>query len=422
MSSGQAVVIGASLGGLRAAEQLRAAGHTGPMTVVGEELWAPYNRPPLSKEILTASGDGDPQRLHVSLAFRQRASVSDVEFRLGRRAVAADLAARAVTFDDGSVLRFDGLVIATGLRARRLDVPGPAQGRHILRTLEDACSLRLAVADRPEAVVVGGSFIGCETAASLHKLGLDVTVAFPEPVAFERALGTDFGGAVQRHLEAAGIRFRGNISIAGYIGAPSVEGVLLGDGRTIPAGLVVEAIGSRCNTEWLSGNGLDLTDGVLCDNNLRVLSLDGPIPGVVAVGDVARFPNPLLGPTHGAIPRRVEHWSMPTDTAKRAAASLVADLSGKPGPESPFAPVPSFWSDLLDLRLQAYGSPALGDELKVEEGDLTRLAEGLVATYLRDGAPVGILAVNTAPARLRTLRDRFAARVVRAEQYATAGK
>ncbi|GAB7004863.1 FAD/NAD(P)-binding oxidoreductase [Nocardioides sp. AN3] len=408
MTGGHVVVVGASLGGLRVAEQLRAAGHAGPVTVVGEEPWLPYNRPPLSKEILADEGDDDPERLHARLAFRRRTSVADVDFRLGRRAVAADLEARTVTLDDGTVLAWDGLAVATGLRARRLPVPGPQQGRHVVRTLADACGLRAAVREHRRehraAVVIGGGFVGCETAASLHRLGLDVTVVFPEQVAFERVLGVELGGAIQHHLERAGIRFASGAGIAAYAGdsrATDVTGVMLADGTTLPAGLVVEAIGSQCNTEWLEGNGLDLSDGVLTDNDLRVVGAER----VVAVGDVARFPNPLFDET----PRRVEHWSMPTDTAKRAAAALVADLDGRAGPDEPFTPTPSFWSDLLDLRLQAYGSPALGTEVEVEEGDLDRLADGAVVSYLRDGRLVGTVAVNLAPARLRTLRERFVA-------------
>lgn len=407
MSTGHVVVVGGSLGGLRAAEQLRAAGHDGPVTVVGEERWLPYNRPPLSKEVLAAGGDHDPVRLHTGIAFRRRASVDDVEFLLGRRVVAADLRSRTVDLDDGTTLAYDGLVVATGLRARRLAVPGPTDGRHVVRTLDDACALRAAIARSAQAVVVGAGFVGCETAASLHKLGVPVTVVHPDEVAFEPALGREVGAAIQRHLEAAGIPFVGGAGVAAYAGVGTVAGVLLPDGRTLEAGLVVEAVGSVCNTEWLEGNGLDLTDGVLTDNDLRVVGAER----VVAVGDVARFPNPLLGPDLGAQPRRVEHWSMPTDTAKRAAATLVADLTGTPGPAAPFAPTPSFWSDLLDLRLQAYGSPSLGSEVRVEEGDLARLGDGAVVTYHHDGALVGVLAVNIPPARLRALRDRFAAPV-----------
>lgn len=407
MSSGHVVVVGASLGGLRAAEQLRAAGHTGPISVVGAEPWAPYNRPPLSKDVLADTGDDDPARLHLALAFRRRASVEDVDFRFGRRAIAADLRGRTVTLDDGTVLSYDGLVVATGLRPRRLGVPGPTAGRYVVRTLDDACALRAAIASRPQAVVIGGGFVGCETAASLHKLGVPVTVVFPEAVAFERALGSRVGGAIQRHLEESGLVFETGVGIASYAGERSVSGVELSDGRIVAADLVVEAVGSLCNTEWLVDNGLDLSDGVLCDNDLRVVGADR----VVAVGDVARFPNPLLGPVLGDVARRVEHWSMPTDTAKRAAASLIAEMTGGPGPETPFCPTPSFWSDLLDLRLQAYGSPALGDRIDVEEGDLARPREGVVVTYLYDDRPVGNVAVNIPPARLRALRERIAAPV-----------
>ena len=393
------VVVGGSLGGLRAAEQLRAAGHDGPITVVGEEAYLPYNRPPLSKDVLADQGDDDPERLHEKLAFRRRASVEDVDWVVGRRAVSSDLDARTVTLDDGRVLTYDGLVVATGLRARRLELPGPVGGRHVVRTLEDALGLRAALRTSATAVVIGAGFVGCETAASLHKLGLDVTVVDPFPVAFERALGLRLGGAVQRHLEAAGVRFRTGVGVASYVGPAAVAGVSLDDGSTIAADLVVEAVGSACNTEWLVGNGLDLADGVLTDNDLRVLGAEH----VVAVGDVARFPNALFD----GEPRRVEHWSMPADTAKRAAATLVADLHGQAAPDHPFAPIPSFWSDLLDLRLQAFGSPALSDEALVEEGDLDRLGEGALVTYLRDGRLVGNVAINLPPVRQRALREAF---------------
>ena len=393
------VVVGASLGGLRAAEQLRAAGHGGPITVVGEEVHLPYNRPPLSKDVLADAGDDDVERLHAGLAFRRRASIDDVDFLLGRRALTSDLTARTLSLDDGTTLSYDGLVVATGLRARRLTLPGPAAGRHVIRTLDDALGLRSAIRTTATAVVIGAGFVGCETAASLHRLGIRVTVVDPFPVAFERALGSLRGGAIQRHLESAGVRFRTGTGVVSYTGSHAVSGVALDDGTTVSAGLVVEAVGSACNTEWLAGNGLDLSDGVLTDNDLRVLGAER----VVAVGDIARFPNALFG----GDPRRVEHWSMPTDTAKRAAATLVAELAGAPLTAPPFAPIPSFWSDLLDLRLQAFGSPALGDTAVVESGDLEHLAGGALVTYLRDSRLVGTVAVNLPPVRQRALRDAF---------------
>lgn len=175
-----------------------------------------------------------------------------------------------------------------------------------------------------------------------------------------------------------------------------VTGVVLDTGETLAADLVVEAVGSVCNVEWLDGNGLDLRDGVLTDNNLAVVGA----ADAVAVGDVARFPNPLFDD----VARRVEHWSIPTDTAKRAAATLTGTHD-----TTPFAPIPAFWSDQLDLRLQSYGSPALADEIRVAEGDLDDLTAGVVVTYHRDMRHVGTVAVNLSPARCRALRDAFAA-------------
>ncbi|GAA2147991.1 NAD/ferredoxin-dependent reductase-like protein [Humibacillus xanthopallidus] len=428
MSTPHVVVVGASLGGLRAAEQLRARGFEGRVTVIGDERHLPYNRPPLSKEVLADPGDNDPARLHGRVEFRRKASTADVDFVLGVPVVGSDLARRELRLESGEVVPYDGLVVATGLRPRRLDLPGPEQGRHSIRTLDDCVGLRTELATltgftglteltglneastagrRPSVVVVGAGFIGCETAATLVKRGCDVTVVEPFGAPMERVLGADLAGAVQRHHERAGVRFVLGASPAAYTdgaAAPGrVGGLLLADGRVLPADLVVESVGSVCNTGWLAGNDLDLRDGVLADNDLRVVGAEG----VVAVGDVARFPNPLFDD----VPRRVEHWSIPTDTARRAATTLLAELTGSAVDPAPFAPIPSFWSDQHDLRLQSFGSPGLADEARLVEGDVDRLADGVLVTYHRLGAHVGTIAVNLPPARQRELRDDFVARV-----------
>jgi NADPH-dependent 2,4-dienoyl-CoA reductase/sulfur reductase-like enzyme len=192
-----------------------------------------------------------------------------------------------------------------------------------------------------------------------------VTVVEPYGAPMQRVLGLDLAEAVQRY----------------------------------PADLVVESVGSVCNTEWLQGNpGLDLTDGVLCDDRLRVVGADH----TVAVGDIARFPNLLFDD----VPRRVEHWSIPTDTAKRAAPTLVSLLLGEEPDPTPFTPIPSFWSDQLELRFQSFGSPGLG-EPRIDEGDLDRLPDGVLATYHRGDQHVGTVAVNLPPARQRELRAAF---------------
>ncbi|MFB9764708.1 NAD(P)/FAD-dependent oxidoreductase, partial [Nocardioides kongjuensis] len=276
MSTPRVVVVGGSLGGLRAAEQLRVAGHTGSITVLGAEPHLPYNRPPLSKEVLASGDHLPPAELAERLAFRRRASTADVDFRLGDPVVASDLRAGVVWTGSGAATPYEGLVVATGLRPRRLDVPGPTAGRHVLRTVEDSHALRADLGRRPgqRVVVVGAGFIGCESAATLRTLGHDVTVVEPVGTPMERVIGAVASTAIQRHLEAAGIRFVLGTGITGYLGGERVEGVVLGSGRVLPADVVVEAVGSLCNTEWLAENGLDLADGVLTDNRMRVVGAE----------------------------------------------------------------------------------------------------------------------------------------------------
>lgn len=369
------VVAGASMAGLRAAEQLRAAGWTGAITLVGDEPHMPYNRPPLSKEALAGKAPFD------SLAFRPRASVSDVEWRLGRKVVSADLDERTVRLDDGAALAYDGLVVATGMRPRRLNCPGPRAGRHTVRTLDDAQGLRAALT-RPGArvVVVGAGFIGCEVAATAVGLGVaEVTVVDPLPLPMAGPLGELLGRALLKRHEERGVRFALGTGVAGFVGEERVTGVELSDGSVLPADVVVESVGSVANTEWLAGNGLDLTDGVLTDACLRA----GGRPDVVAVGDVARFPNAR----YDGVPRRVEHWGIPTDTAKHAARTLVADVA-----PAPFAPLPTFWSDQHDFRLQSFGAPVLGqDDVRILDGDP---GGDVLVGYHRDGRLVGVVALG----------------------------
>ncbi|TDC92537.1 NAD(P)/FAD-dependent oxidoreductase [Actinomadura sp. 7K507] len=341
------VVVGASLGGLRAAEQLRAAGHTGELVVIGDEPHRPYNRPPLSKEVLAGEVSFD------RVAFRMRSSTAGVDWRLGTAVTRAVLAARTVRLADGTEISYDGLVIATGLRPRRLDAPGSGPSRHVVRTLGDAAALRERLRPGARVTVVGAGFIGCEVAATARTLGADVTVVAPESEPMLRPLGPALGAELRRRHRERGVRFLLGRTVARF----TETGLELSDGAAVPADVVVEAVGSVPCTEWLEGNGLDLSDGVLCDGALRV---EGR-PDVVAVGDVARFPNPR----YDDVARRVEHWSIPADTAKRAARSLLGREEG------PFMPLPFFWSDQYDMRLQSFGAPGLGcDDIRVLEGGL----------------------------------------------------
>jgi NADPH-dependent 2,4-dienoyl-CoA reductase/sulfur reductase-like enzyme len=397
------VVVGAGLGGLRSAEQLRAHGYDGPVTVVGREVHPPYNRTPLSKEALREIDSTGVETWLDRLAFRMRPSVDDVEWRLGRHVVAADLDERVLELDDGSRLGYAGLVVATGLRPHYLPFPTPSEGRFRLRTLEDAARLRAALRPGARVAVVGGGFIGSELAATATQLGCQVTVVEPRATVMATGLGEQVGRLVQEYLVSHGVQVRTGRLVEALVGsaddADRVAGVELDDGDVLAADVVVEAVGARPNVEWLEGNGLDLSDGVLCDAGLAVAGR----PEVVAVGDVARFPNPRFD----GVPRRVEHWSMPTDTAKHAAPSLLAALCGDDSPRPPFAPLPSFWSDQLDLRIQSFGEPGLADRVEVVVGKPhpAKLTDGLVAHYHRGDRLVGSVLFNIGGRAIREQRD-----------------
>lgn len=380
------VVVGAGMAGLRSAEGLRRAGFDGEIVVAGGEPHMPYNRPPLSKDAIGAAFDTG------QLPFRIAKSAGDVRWLLGQPAVAASLAARTVTLDDGTVLGWDGLVVATGVRSRRLDLPGPQAGRHAVRTLDDLALLREELAQARHVVVIGGGFIGSEVAAAACVRGLDVTVIEPEPLPMRRPLGDELAAELLRRHEQRGVRFRlGTLPVA-FEGEDRdrVRGVALSDGTTLDADLVVESVGSVPNTEWLDGNGLDLTDGVACDGRLRVLGGAEARDDVVAAGDVARYPHPLLFGTS----RRIEHWTVATDSGKYAAAALARSLAGDPPSEQigggGFAAVPTFWSDQYDLRIQSFGVTGRPD-VRILEGDL----EGEVAVgYHHDGLLAGVVLIG----------------------------
>lgn len=390
MPDPRVLVVGAGLGGLRTAEALRAAGYHGEIVVVGDEPWAPYNRPPLSKEAL-AEGIA-----HDRLAFAPRATVADVVWRHGERAVAADLRSATVTLDGGENVEYDALVAATGVSARRLSVPGPpptaVAGRHVVRTLDDAVALRAALVPGARVVVLGAGFIGCEVTATAVALGCRVTCVALDPYPLLRPLGPMLAAELQRRHESHGVVFHLGVGVDELLGDERVTGARLSDGTVLDADVVVEALGSRCNVDWLDGNGLDLSDGVHADPALRPLRDGTPLDGIAVVGDLARFPN--LRFDERAF--RVEHWNIPTETGRRAGAVLAAHLAGSGYDDAVaagFTPMPAFWSDQYDIRLQSFGMPGLAD------GGGVRLLEGelggeCVVGYHRGDDLMGVVALG----------------------------
>jgi len=381
------VIVGASMGGLRVAEALRRFGYSGPITAIGDEPYAPYNRPPLRKDVLANEVS------HEAVAFAQRPATADVNWILGTRAETADLDHQTVTDSNGQVHPYSALIIATGLRPKRLQVSNSElAGRHAVRALDDAIALRAALVPGARVVILGAGFIGCEVAATARKLGCDVTVVAPGVHPIIRPLGLELSREIQRRHEAEGVRFKMKTAVSNLIGESSVSAVLLDSGEEISCDVFIEAIGSDTNTEWLEDTALDLSDGVLTDNAMRAVRKDGSVDeDVFAIGDVARFANPMFDD----VARRVEHWNIPTDTAKRVGQVLAAKLSSAENwpsvLEEKFAPTPSFWSDQFEMHILAFGLLALADEVKLIHGEIT---DECVFGYYRAGQMVGVCGIG----------------------------
>lgn len=406
----RAVVVGGSLAGLRAAEGLRRGGFAGEIVVIDAEPHMPYNRPPLSK------GEWNRQSVDSgALDLRIPRSLADVQWRLGSAVVSADLAAREVVLADGSTVQYDGLICASGLAARRLPHTAAMAARHVIRTREDAERLFAALDHHRTLLVIGAGFLGCEVAYVAAAQGIEVSVVASDQVPMQRPLGHWVGKAMGERLAAAGVNFhlgRRVVSIAdgsagddGPVGAGADAGgaggavpeaeVTLDDGTVLRSPVVLEAVGGVPAVNWLAEAGVDLSDGVLTDEYLRVAGA----PGVYACGDVCNWPNRQS--TDDA--QRVEHWTTAAETGRTAGQNLAAYLGG--AEPSPFSTLPSFWSDLLGLRIQAFGSPRLADrEPTLLEG---RQEGEFVAGYYRGERIVGVVLVGL-PSRMGHYREMLA--------------
>lgn len=368
------VVVGGSLAGLSACEGLRDAGYEGEITVVGAEPGMPYDRPPLSKQVLQGAWEPGQVNLRDAGHYDQLG----VEWRLGRRAAGLDVEARSVVLEDGEPLGYDGLVIATGATPRRLPGTPDLGGIYVLRTLDDALALRHDFEKAGSVCVVGAGFIGAEVAASARLRGLEVTVLEALPAPLSRALPAPMGEACAALHRDNGVQVRCGVGVEGFDGSDRVERVRLSDGSWVEADVVVVGVGVMPEVAWLDTSGLDLDNGVVCDETCAASA-----PGVVAAGDVARWPNRLFGEV-----MRIEHWSNAVEQGAAAAQRLLAG----PAAAVPFAPVPYFWSDQYDTKIQFVGRCSPDDELLIAEGSLEE--RRFVALFGRHGRLWGALAFN----------------------------
>ncbi len=384
MGGDRIVIVGASLAGFRAAEELRHLGHEGSITIVGDEPHRPYDRPPLSKQVL--AGRRPPEATALDPAS---GTIDDLglDWRLGTSATGLELAERNVLLGGGERLPFDGLVIATGASPRRLPGTDHLDGVHTLRTLDDCLAIRGVLEAGPRRVaVVGAGFIGAEVAATCRGLGIDVSLIEALPVPLERGLGSQMGAVMADLHRDHGVDVRLGVGVVLIDGTDRAERVRLTDGSVLDVDLVVVGIGVTPNTDWLEGSGLTIDNGVLCDETCLAA------PGVVAAGDVARWPNVRFDEV-----MRVEHWDNAVEMSAHAARTLLT----APGAALAFAPVPWFWSDQYDRKVQLAGRAGPDDLVEVVSGSVEE--RRFVTFYGRGGRLVGVLGMNQ-PAKVMRWR------------------
>ncbi|MCX8562977.1 FAD-dependent oxidoreductase [Mycolicibacterium mucogenicum] len=375
-------IVGASLAGLSAARALRAQGFDGRLTVIGDEAQRPYDRPPLSKEFLCGNVS------EADLALESDDDDLQADWRLGVGAAKLDSRCGAIELADGTRIDADGVVIATGSRARRWPGSEGMAGVHVIRTIDDAVTLREELVPGAALVVIGAGFIGAEVASTARKLGLDVTVVEAAPTPLQMQLGGWLGGVVAGAHAANGTKLICGVGVTGLVGEKRalrvpggigrVTGVDLADGRHLPADVVVVGIGGVANIDWLHGSGLELGNGVLCGTHGQTA-----LPNVVAVGDCAAWLDPATNARH-----RVEHW---TGALERPALAVASLLAGGVHQEAAAKP-PYFWSDQYGSRIQFAGLARPDDEITIEEGSCEDRC--LLATYRRDGRLVAVLGID----------------------------
>lgn len=372
------VIVGGSAAGLATAEALRRFHYDGEIVVIGEELGDAYDRPPLSKQVL--AGEWDEAR--AALFPPARLERIGAQLRLGRRAAGLDTARSRVELDDGAVLSYDDVVIATGVRPRVL--PGSdAEGVFVLRTLDHSRALGAAVRRHGRIAIVGAGFLGLEVAATARKLGADVTVLEPLPHPLANRIGAHAARRLLRLHFDAGVDLRCGqavqaLAVSEASGDHAVRGVVTGDGDLVESSVVLVAIGCVPNTEWLAGSGLDLADGVGCDQHCRAA------PHVWAAGDVARWHHAGLGRS-----LRLEHRMNATEQAATVAANIV-------GQARAFTPVPFFWTDHYDTKIQLAGilPPDADERAEIEE------KTSFVHSFWADERMVGVVGWNAAKAMM----------------------
>lgn len=383
------VVIGAGAAGLTTAETLRRLGFGGTIMLVNAEHMLPYDRPPLSKQVLAGTWSPEKVLLRSPAALEKLA----LDWHAGVQAIHLDSDAHAVELSNGKLLDFDVAVIATGLTPRFLSSGHHLQGVFVLRTLEQTLELQRALAAGKHLVVVGGGFLGLEAAATARQLGMQVEVIEPLPVCLQGPLGRTIGERVMHLQTAHGVRLRNGIGVRRLIGdqeqgnGGAVAAVELEDDSRLSADVVLVAIGAHPTVGWLEGSGLTLQNGIVCNAFCEAAS------DIYAAGDVANWYHPHLQ-RHV----RLEHRMNATEQGQAVARNIL-------GERLPFAPTPFFWSDQFDVKIQMYGIASRGAELRIVEGSLHE--DRFVAAFYEEGERlVAVLGWNS-PKQLLAYRQQL---------------
>ncbi|MEV5281304.1 FAD-dependent oxidoreductase [Streptomyces sp. NPDC051994] len=376
---GRIVVVGASLAGLRAAETIRDKGFTGSLTMIGDEPYEPYDRPPLSKGVLLGKSTAERTALP-----RRRAI--DAEWRLGVPAVGLDMAARRVTLADGDEVPYDRLLIATGVRARPWPnaAEGELDGVFVLRTRDDGSALARRLDARPRRVlVIGAGFTGSEIASACRERGLEVTVAERGDAPLVGALGGVIGAVSAELQREHGVDLRTGVMVTRLEGDSTgrVRAAHFSDGTTLDCDVVVVSLGAQRNTEWLRGSGLGAGPrGIACDAGCRAFDIRGIVTDDIYVaGDVARSPHPLFGYQFLSL----EHWGNAVSQAETAAHNMLSVSSDR----RPHIWVPAFWSSQFGVNIKSVGVPSMGSEIMITQG--SRAERRFTGVYGYQGRVIG---------------------------------
>jgi len=399
LAGGRVVIVGAGAAGLAVAETLRSEGFSGDVTLIGDESSLPYDRPPLSKQVLSGAWDVDRTRLRTATHFVDKG----IALRLGSVASSVDVDARVLHLANDESLGYDHLVIATGVVPRRLPFGNDLDGVHLLRSRRDVLALRETLANACRVVVIGAGFLGAEVASVLAGR-LAVTLIDPLPAPMIGQLGPTVATMVADLHRQRGVDLATNVGVSAITGRDGrVSSVQLADGRSLDADAVLVAIGAVPATDWLRSAPLDLSDGVGCDAYCRAAE------NIYAAGDVASWPNLRYGRR-----MRLEHRLNATEQGVAVARNILAERP------VPFTPIPYFWSDQFDVRIQFYGS--LTAQADVEFVDGAPGDPRFVARYTENGRLTGVLGWNHPKATLAHRRALLAAWPLEAEVSSAGGQ